>query len=410
MARVPARHIEPIYNWTPTIDFVTTGKTTGKVASGAQDPKTGYSKPSTPDRIYVCGGKSPNGSVTELRYGLQSHLGLEIPLDESTTTIDTWILVGATNAGTFFILSRLQHSALLHLSEDETEVAELDSSNTWLDLSARTLAAATSAGLTIQITEHAYHVSTLAPSAPYSSAVFSKNYTLDETIISAAVHESRYAAIAVQSGGQTSLDLLEVKARPDTEVVLQHIGQSIVLADYPTCIEFMVIDSQLLVLCGTARSTVDFYAVSETAGLYHVQSKDLSREREHASSLGATSLVHACTGLAAVQSGGEGQVLLCGTRDGALIEMGIGPGQTVAGGDLSPVRNFTLATRGIRQIGRTAVTIRFDPAQLCPALLCCDSVLYGLSYPYLSVREGLLQRIWHTDTTQVSLISVYVHS
>lgn len=156
MARQGPALRETIQNWSPAQDIVTTSKYQDR--EGEDPMLINYQREQLPkqDRIYVCVGKGAKGSITEFRYGLEAKLGLMT--DFNMPVMNAWALLGdlctvADYRGSFFLLSLVNRSALLHLSSDATEIDELDNDSTLLDLRYRTVAASLHGECSMQVTE-----------------------------------------------------------------------------------------------------------------------------------------------------------------------------------------------------------------------------------------------------------------
>jgi hypothetical protein len=109
-----------------------------------------------PDSVFVCSGKGAQSSITELRCGIEAKLGLEIPEIGYVTKV--WALPSHVDSkvdddGDLILLSFADRSAVIHVSSDAMEGAELEPSGTQLDLEHRTIAAAYSKDRAIQVTE-----------------------------------------------------------------------------------------------------------------------------------------------------------------------------------------------------------------------------------------------------------------
>ncbi|KAG4443770.1 hypothetical protein IFR05_000761 [Cadophora sp. M221] len=148
---------EPIPNWSPAHDFVTTYKPRSPelTVNGAGLRQDSEPVPK-PDRIFACVGKGSKGGITELRYGYEANIGLEVDYD--STIMDAWALspscdVSGENDPYIFVLSMGDRSAVLHLSGDASEIVELEEDATKLDLSHRTIVAVTHGQYIIQVTE-----------------------------------------------------------------------------------------------------------------------------------------------------------------------------------------------------------------------------------------------------------------
>lgn len=183
-AREHPQLLEPVYNWSPTSDFVVIPTSTGgtrsrRKADGLKngDPKGKSSKSNGsssievqppahedgflwPDRIFACSGKGRNGSIAEIRYGLESRHGLVIEYEGYIK--QSWVLPDTDENGLFFVLSLVEQSALLHLSSDYTSVPEVEQTETWLDLSSSTILVEQSGEFIVQVTEAGINISNVA--------------------------------------------------------------------------------------------------------------------------------------------------------------------------------------------------------------------------------------------------------
>jgi hypothetical protein len=156
MARQSPVLRESIQNWSPAQDIVTTSKFQDREIEEPETDYHGREHFPKPDRIFACVGKGTKGSITEFRYGLEARLGLETEFH--TPVMDVWVssaslCLGKDDGGSFFLLSFLNRSALLHLSNDASEIDDLDQTSTFLDLTHRTIAASLHGYCMIQVTE-----------------------------------------------------------------------------------------------------------------------------------------------------------------------------------------------------------------------------------------------------------------
>jgi hypothetical protein len=110
-----------------------------------------------PDRLFACVGKGTKSAVTEFRYGLEGKLGLE--MDYEIPIMQAWVFLpqdfdgSEEDSGSMFLLSVGDHSALLQLSRNASDIVELDGTSTRFDLRFRTVTGAVRGRYTIQVTE-----------------------------------------------------------------------------------------------------------------------------------------------------------------------------------------------------------------------------------------------------------------
>ncbi|CAG8960954.1 hypothetical protein HYFRA_00002491 [Hymenoscyphus fraxineus] len=155
-ARKIPTFVEPIQNWSPSVDLATTFKPRvsepAKEAVGIHRRREVVAKP---DRIFSCVGRGSTGAVAEIRYGFEAKLGLEV--DYPTLILEAWALCPSFNSGgdddgSLFLLSLPDRSAVLRLSGDASAITD-DEENTKFDLRYRTITASMQRGHTIQVTE-----------------------------------------------------------------------------------------------------------------------------------------------------------------------------------------------------------------------------------------------------------------
>jgi Mono-functional DNA-alkylating methyl methanesulfonate N-term len=169
-ARKPAEFVGVIPNWSPAIDFVATSRNQARTYA-SPDFSHRIKKRldlDEPDKVFACTGRGSHGAVSEMRYGHEARIRLEVgPLDVPIT--ETWVLPSGLSSsdgiGTglpsplLFLLTIVDQSSLLHLSADSKVIEEVEQSRTWLDLSSRTLVATAYNGLIVQITERSISIS-----------------------------------------------------------------------------------------------------------------------------------------------------------------------------------------------------------------------------------------------------------
>jgi hypothetical protein len=156
LARQSAALRERIQNWSPAQDLVTTSINQDRDIEPLHNRFSAKGYFPGPDRIFACVGRGTKGSVTEFRYGFEARLGLETEFH--MPVLDAWVAPSSLcsledDAGSFFLLSLINGSAVLHLSSDASEIDELDQALTLLDLRYRTIATSLRGDCAIQVTE-----------------------------------------------------------------------------------------------------------------------------------------------------------------------------------------------------------------------------------------------------------------
>lgn len=159
-ARSELEQVGMLPNWSPVVDLTTTyepsawqmeptdkEKATRQAAVGNTIRR--------PDRIFTASGRGMKGSVTELRWGIQARIGLEMDLDEPIRNSWMFPIEISGQLGFYTLLSMPHSSAVLHISGDLTQADALTSESVAFDTTSRTLCAIKNqAGLIVQVTEN----------------------------------------------------------------------------------------------------------------------------------------------------------------------------------------------------------------------------------------------------------------
>ncbi|PVH85978.1 hypothetical protein DL98DRAFT_650482 [Cadophora sp. DSE1049] len=200
---------EPIPNWSPAHDFVTTyrPRSSELVTHGASTRQDLDLIPK-PDRIFVCVGKGSRGGITELRHGYEANIGLEVDYD--STIMSAWALSPALDIFAeadpyVFLLSMGDRSAVLQLSGDAAEIVELEEDATRLDLAHRTITAVTHGQYIIQVTEKAIVVTdNNTNSRMYQVEDLLQNRQGEASVEHAVVQDGRVFFTTRLNGSETS--------------------------------------------------------------------------------------------------------------------------------------------------------------------------------------------------------------
>jgi hypothetical protein len=90
-----------------------------------------------PDRVFAASGRGVTGTITEYRYGLPANVGLY--LDTQTTVRQAWLLSLQRRGSYILLLSLPDRTAVLELSEDLSQVEEVEADSVPFDLTSRTI-------------------------------------------------------------------------------------------------------------------------------------------------------------------------------------------------------------------------------------------------------------------------------
>lgn len=147
-----------IPNWSPCVDMIALDEPSVWRAGSAEAAAAGARKAVSngifrkPDRVFSASGRGDKGSVTEWRWGVEAHIGLDI--DSGELASQSWVFTVDSDTGqSLYALLALPHSSmLLSFADDLGQVEEVG--HTLFDTSSRTLhAIQTSGDMIIQVTE-----------------------------------------------------------------------------------------------------------------------------------------------------------------------------------------------------------------------------------------------------------------
>ncbi|KAK8172736.1 mono-functional DNA-alkylating methyl methanesulfonate N-term-domain-containing protein [Phyllosticta citrichinensis] len=300
--------ISSVPNWSPTLDFIVANQPSNK---------TGIA--STRKRIISTSGRSPYGSVSELRTGFNAKIGLFEEDSIFSGVTGLWSLPDANDRGVFFLLSLPVASELLHISDDAQQLdMGYDEETCGLDLSVGTLTCANiEKGMALQITSSSLVV--VETSTSRSDQVLPRKATwrLDEEEILAASISPEYSTVyyAVRSPDGFSIQTMRVEARGE-EVKFEAAGAKPLQSD-PTCVQFLWAKSKSLLLCATADGLIQLHEIHLDGSLGDII---MSQNVQGGAAPGSLA---ACQSAVIIRSpfkssGKTSMALVCGLRNGEV--------------------------------------------------------------------------------------------
>ncbi|KAK8188013.1 mono-functional DNA-alkylating methyl methanesulfonate N-term-domain-containing protein [Phyllosticta capitalensis] len=388
--------ITSVPNWSPTLDFIV-----------ANQPGNKSGVTSTRKRIISTSGRTPYGSLSELRIGYNAKIGLfeEDPIFSGVTGL--WSLRDASEKGVFFLLSLPVASELLHVSDDAQELdMEFDEETCGLDLSLPTLTCANiENGLALQITSRSLVV----------VETFRSNRTLpriaswqlvDEEILAASIspeNSTAYFAVRTADGFQTRT--MRVESRGE-EVKFEAGGAKPLQSD-PTCVQWLRANSKRLLLCATADGLIQLHGIHPNGSLGDIlMSQNVQGGANPRSLAACQSAMILCSSSA--RAGGTDMALVCGLRNGDLyvVDMSETTQNGFAKGDGNSPRTRHEASHGKlcfgkttrTSLGHTPVVLFEDPE--CGSLsgfATCGSEFHRLNLNSGESAGLEVTNIWLTD-------------
>jgi hypothetical protein len=145
-------------NWTPILDFTTTGDIPESNSGATRSDKAlapwQHGKPRKPDRIFAVCGDGTEGAIVEYRYGLKASIGLD--LEFGADMKQAWLLPlseGPLVDGYLLLLAMPDSTAGLILPSDFSGATPVDEGMTPYDLSSTTLALEVEGQWKVQVTK-----------------------------------------------------------------------------------------------------------------------------------------------------------------------------------------------------------------------------------------------------------------
>ncbi|KAJ5758040.1 uncharacterized protein N7511_006734 [Penicillium nucicola] len=371
-ARDHPRCVQRFLNWAPVTDAVV-------LPSYSQYPlKTDQDQ----DRLFVCSSSSPsgNGGITELRYGVEAQVGVEISLDRFSNIRDMWAMANETTGEIYLMIADPMTSLLLHTTynlEDGISAVEhgtaLDPGDTF------TLATgSTQSGIIVQVTAKA--ITLLKTDDPLSTQSIPHNPSY---AVTTATVDKANSLIIMTVEDSKGIYLHLSKIVEDKEHPLDHLLNPISLQKTPISILYQSWGMTALIFLGTGDGDVLVYHVSNgTLSVSQVASVSISVNVEDDISRAIDSLA-----IVRNSAGNENSLMLfCGLRSGILVPFDI----EVNGFGLQKMHQQTP-----RHVGKTSITLK---ALNSFALLTCGDGLWRISdASNHNSSDYLLSRVWITN-------------
>ncbi|KUJ10314.1 uncharacterized protein LY89DRAFT_740042 [Mollisia scopiformis] len=370
---------EPIQNWTPAQDIVTTyvSKTTKAYTNGNKFRAKEVIP--NPDQIFVCAGKGIKATITEIRQGLEARIGLETEYD--TPVLKVWALPSDFEEvedydASLFLLSLGDASAVLTLSGDASDIGELDESCTKFNLRSRTIVVTALKNLIVQVTEKAIRV---------IGGDFLRDYKVCDlpgivgTNIDNAALNEKVVIFTTYVGNSVHLQVLE-----------HGLFAADMDLDESTTVRTLCTTSTNItsLLVGEISQTQFAIAAEWSESSLRLTFQSIQGEKNHNIDLLDTfadfrTRLDAVASLAMISRHEDTILLLCGTRNGFLITLAIS------------TRTFEIAEKRIDRIGATSVILTADehPNRENSFFISCDGKLHYLQ-PVLTGHTGSSTRTW----------------
>ena len=383
--------VETVSNWTPLVDFIPVNISGPPLVS---DPEAGMKRDHpirVRDRIFALTGRASEGSISEMRRGLEARIGTILPYHGGVNR--AWSLPDCAGTGTYLLIFFPTHTELLYVSADLESIEQKDEDDcSGLDLASTTLAAGGYGEVTVQVTQTSIHVARLgAPRPDDGSGACFQNRDPGESIFAASLHPSSSSIITVtKRADELFMNRLQLDDE-DTCTIIE-TGQAIALSSEPSCLHAFEFQNDLYIVVGTTDCTLQFYRANSGYGLVRLLEHSLTDEPPSS----PFSICESAVYLECPPIGDDPSKLgrlVCGLRDGYIKSYAI---------SLCDSGEISLHSPQVFLVGETSVEVIVDDAASDGAFVVC-----GPDCCRLQLEEGMivgrsLQKIYLTDHNQPS--------
>ncbi|KAI1493499.1 mono-functional DNA-alkylating methyl methanesulfonate N-term-domain-containing protein [Biscogniauxia mediterranea] len=410
MAREHPQRIGPIPNWSPTVDLVVTSdasRGTGEEQDRSSKTTSIASKASTawlkPDRLFACSGRGIMGAITELRYGIQAKVGLDLTYSSPIKQCWPIPILGETIEDGFLMLLALPNrSAILHISQNLSEVSEKSQDAVQFDLSSITLAACQTKDMVIQITPA--FITMVTPNDCYQHLTSEITQEPSAVVTDAAV-DYGIIAMAVYSGPRCNVEIYAIDGTRVSKTLVFEVEGEV------TCLSIGMVAGNVVVMAGLWQNTAPTLAIYPTQSSQPAAAApillDVQRAVTHSNTTerddAASDALSALTSITTAGEYANKATIIAGTRNGGVLTLHIDlsrPEQLVAYQDTlgqSPSHVFP------------GVTFRNSSS----VLVCNDAELAMMTNYVVGGQGGYYEdkyRVWPTDAVEPNMISPPINS
>ncbi|KHJ35726.1 putative thermotolerance protein [Erysiphe necator] len=406
---------EPIFNWYPAHDFVTTNTHQEYGLLDAVNIPGIESKIPRPDKIFTCSGKGKNGVITEHRHGIEAKIGLCSNFNSTIT--QSWVFhesVGINSDRSnriIFLLALGDSSAALHLKNDGSEIIELGDDSTIFDLRFNTISAVQKDTRIVQVTEKSIVISENNSvqifnahdllgadqidgikecSESIQNAVIKDDFVLFTT----STRNITYAQVFQFSVSQSKKSLIDSDFVL-SNAIIRSLGK---FSSHITCLatcEIVSLQYAILSEWDGEFNTLIFLPFNNEPRKILEITNQATQEFQ----------IDAIISISSQNLNSEELLIICGTRDGILLSFKLQEG------------NFSMNSSRCDRIGATSVFIAKDEYSIYGYFVICDCNLYSLmpklshsAHNFNDIDSLTIYRFWITDAQNPGLIQPKIFS
>lgn len=361
-------------------------------------------------RLFACTGRgSKNGSVTEFRYGtLASKIGATVDLGDAARqgVLDMWALpvnswsgeednVEGTEKGVLLLISHVNDTELVFLPFAEEADPYSVTQDIGFDVNARTITAgSTDADILIQVTSRTIRAISFESSVrPYASSMHNENIVA--ACIQRVPNKTTLLLTIIHNEQGFQLHQGHIGTENDC-ITYEELGGIVNLPSEPTCVSIRWISDRIFAFVGTVNGALQIYHAEAGASL--------SPQYEHF--FGDEYAV--CDSIAVITSGSNGQLIICGLRNGEVQVLKCTTDDLGRFSDIKPPAYILSVSLGATtviiwdrlEIGTMAVRVTNDTTKASRVIISCDQTMYSLEYSaQFALRPpAKVNKIWIRDS------------
>ncbi|KDB25585.1 hypothetical protein H109_02592 [Trichophyton interdigitale MR816] len=383
-ARKPPRCIQRVPNWGPILDTAVIKARRPTTSPLSRDTQQGMGLPF--DRIFTCSGVGPDhGTISELRYGIEAQIGLNIEHGACSSITGVWGIPVPKGEGTLCLLTDPMTSSLIFIPISGTEEAfAMDEERSGLDLDHPTLAASiTLDGIVIQVTDASIRL---------SHVVFQQRSFItwddpnDRAVVAFTSGPLSLVVVAIRNGSDVRVELRSVSS-DENGCKCTLIGLPLALDQEPICFDVEELGSKLYLFIGTSQGKLLVMAINSLEGLTPHLERGIMMGKDDLDSPVFESLK-------LISTAGEEKglmALFCGLRSGHLIPFRITQDDT----------SFEIHQLPPHKLGETSVRIGGYESDKTLAVVSCGPGLWRVSHsPIEASLHYSLEKVWITDQSK----------
>ncbi|KAI5197512.1 hypothetical protein E4T39_07267 [Aureobasidium subglaciale] len=362
-------------NWSGNFDLIAKSTSRGKLL------------PNSRDTLFAPSGRQPYGKITELRMGIEAHIGHEVQSLQFSIVSHVWVLPVDQEDVFLVMLSSPGQTHILSIPQSPDDLIQAEPIEpAGLDLQHSTLAAAIVYGCILQITESAIcscHDNEDSPRVEQWPAGYKA--------VAAAIDESICcAAVVLRKDAHTEIRFFKVEETEHETVSISEIGKPTQTKDEVVSVAVHSTTFLTFIVAGTSAGVLHIFRVSPRYGL------ELYLEHEISHNVGNLEVLSACEdililGKQTLLEQPVGLVVLCGLRGGSIYAL-----------DLQANLDATLQINSQQHYSLGLTSVRLKPGKTySSAFATCGDGLFSVGLKGTRANSLSISDVYLTDKERV---------